>query len=44
MKLTTIADVLHCLEGTDGEEIILDEDTRVKAKGCIDEMLRLGND
>lgn len=44
MKLTTIADVLHCLEGSDGEEIILDEDTRVKAKVCIDEMLRLGND
>lgn len=44
MKLTTIADVLHCLEGSDGEEITLDEDTRVKAKVCIDEMLRLGND
>ena len=43
MKLTTIADVLHCLEGTDGEEIVLDEDTRIKAKRCIDEMLRLGN-
>lgn len=43
MKLTTIADVLHCLEGIDGEEITLDEDTRVKAKVCIDEMLRLGN-
>ena len=44
MKLTTIADVLHCLEGVDGEEITLNEDTRVKAKVCIDEMLRLGND
>lgn len=43
MKLTQLADVLHCLEGTDGEEIILDEETRIKAKGCIDEMLRLGN-
>lgn len=43
MKLTTIADVLHCLEGTDGEEIVLDEDIRLKAKRCIDEMLRLGN-
>lgn len=42
MKLTTIADVLHCLQGTDGEEIILDEDMRIKAKVCIDEMLRLG--
>ena len=44
MKLTQLADVLHCLEGSDGEEITLDEDTRVKAKVCIDEMLRLGND
>ena len=43
MKLTTIADVLHCLEGTDGEEIVLDEDIRLGAKRCIDEMLRLGN-
>lgn len=44
MKLTTIADVLHCLEGTDGEEIVLGEDIRLKAKRCIDEMLRLGNE
>lgn len=43
MQLTKLADVLHCLEGTDGEEITMDEDTRVKAKVCIDEMLRLGN-
>ena len=43
MQLTKLADVLHCLEGTDGEEITMDEDTRLKAKVCIDEMLRLGN-
>ena len=42
MKITSITDVLHCLEGIDGEEIILPEETRVKAKVCIDEMLRLG--
>lgn len=42
MKLTTIADVLHTLEGVDGEEIILDDDTIKKARVCIDEMLRLG--
>ena len=42
MQLTKIADVLHCLEGTDGEEITMDEDTRLKARVCIDEMLRLG--
>lgn len=43
MQLTKLADVLHCIEGIDGEEITMDEDTRLKAKVCIDEMLRLGN-
>lgn len=42
MKITTIADVLHCLEGTDGEEITAPEDALAKARRCIDEMLRLG--
>lgn len=43
MKVTTIADVLHTIEGKDGFEINIDEDERLKAKHCIDEMLRLGN-
>lgn len=42
MKITNITDVLHCLEGNDGEEIVLDDDVITKAKVCIDEMLRLG--
>ncbi len=42
MKLTTIADVLHCTLGTDGEEILLDDDTVSRAKHCIDEMLKRG--
>ena len=42
MKVTTIADVLHCLEGTDGEEILLGESVRLRAKKSIDEMIRLG--
>lgn len=42
MKLTTIADVLHAIEGTDGEEIILPPDLAEKARRPIDEMLRLG--
>ncbi|MBQ8825315.1 MAG: quinolinate synthase NadA [Ruminococcus sp.] len=42
MKITTIADVLHCLNGTDGEEILLDDSIIKDAKICIDEMLRLG--
>lgn len=43
MKLTTIVDVLDCCRGLAGEEIILDEDVRLKAKRCIDEMIRLGD-
>lgn len=42
MKLTTIADVMHAIEGTDGEEIVLSEELSVKARRPIDEMLRLG--
>lgn len=43
MKLTTLYDIYNCLKGTAGEEIVLDEDTRIKAKTCIDTMLTLGN-
>ena len=42
MRLTTLVDVLNCLKGTAGEEIILDEQTMNGARRCIDEMLRLG--
>ncbi len=42
MKLTTLPDVLNCILGTAGEEIILPEETRLKAKAAIDEMLRMG--
>lgn len=42
MKLTTLSDVYHCLLGDFGEEIVLDGETIVKAKRCLDEMLRLG--
>lgn len=44
MQLTKISSVLHCLEGKGGEEIILDEQTRLAAKRPIDRMLELGND
>ena len=43
MKATTLVDVLHCLQGVDGEEIQMPEDVMQKAKVCIEEMLRLGN-
>ena len=42
MKLTTLADVYNCVRGTGGEEIILEEKTRLAAKRCIDKMLELG--
>lgn len=42
MKITTLIDVLRCVEGTGGEEIVLDSETIVEAKKCIDMMLKLG--
>ncbi len=42
MRVTTLVDVLNCLNGTGGEEISLDEVTRLKAKACIDKMIELG--
>lgn len=42
MKATTLVDVLNCLNGTFGEEITMDEEKRLQAKHCIDEMIRLG--
>lgn len=39
MKLTTIADVLHCLEGSDGEEIVLSDEILAGARPCILKML-----
>lgn len=43
MQLTTISSVLNCLQGNGGEEIVLDEETRLAAKRSIDRMLELGN-
>ena len=42
MKATTLADVYHAVNGSGGEEIILDEDTISKARACIDKMIELG--
>lgn len=42
MKSTTLVDVLRVLRGQGGEEITMDEETRLAAKHCIDEMIRLG--
>ncbi len=48
MKLTTISSVYNTLlsaggmAGQYGEEILIDEETRISAKKCIDKMLELG--
>lgn len=42
MKLTTLADVYHCVKGDAGEEIILSEEIRLAAKKSLDAMLELG--
>ena len=42
MKATTLVDVLNCLKGEGGEEIILDEETIKEAVKPIEKMLELG--
>ncbi len=41
MKLTTLVDVYQCIAGEAGEEITLSDETREKAKKCIDTMLEM---
>ena len=42
MRLTTLPDILACLENRGGEEITMDEATMLDARRAIDEMIRLG--
>ncbi len=42
MKITTLADVLNCLEGQGGEEIVMDESLRSQAVKCIEKMIEYG--
>lgn len=42
MKITSLTDVLNCIKGIGGEEIIMDENIRISAKKCIDRMIELG--
>lgn len=42
MRLTTLIDVLNCLKGISGEEIILGNSIITKARKCIDRMIELG--
>lgn len=42
MKIITLADVLNCLEGKGGEEIVMDENLRQQAVKCINKMIEYG--
>ena len=42
MRMTTLGDVLACVKGFGGEEIILSDYILKESKKCIDEMLRIG--
>lgn len=42
MKLTTLMDVWHCVNGTGGEEIQLPDHVMTQARRCINTMLTLG--
>lgn len=41
MKITTLADLFNCCKNG-GEEIVMDEQTRLAAKKCIDKMIEYG--
>ncbi|MCD7871987.1 MAG: quinolinate synthase NadA [Clostridiales bacterium] len=42
MKITTLPEVYLCCRGEFGEEITLDEETRLKAEKCINKMIEYG--
>ncbi|MGN0497838.1 MAG: quinolinate synthase NadA [Acutalibacteraceae bacterium] len=42
MRLTTLVDVLNCVQGISGEEMIMDDETIQQARRCIDKMIELG--
>lgn len=42
MKMTTLGDVLNCVEGIGGEEITLSDEVMTKARACLDTMIKLG--
>lgn len=42
MKATTLVDVLKCVKGEGGEEILMSDETISQARKCIDKMIELG--
>jgi len=43
MKITSLTDIKNALNSVGGEEIVIEEQLRIKAKKCIDAMIELGN-
>ena len=42
MRITTLMDVYHCIQGTGGEEIVLPDEVMAGANRCISRMIELG--
>ena len=42
MRVTTLVDVLNCVQGISGEEMIMDDEMINQARRCIDKMIELG--
>lgn len=42
MRVTTLIDVLNCVQGISGEEMIMDDEMIKQARRCIDKMIELG--
>ena len=42
MRVTTLVDVLNCVQGVSGEEMVMDDETIRQARRCIDKMIELG--
>ncbi|MGN0441077.1 MAG: quinolinate synthase NadA [Acutalibacteraceae bacterium] len=42
MRVTTLVDVLNCVQGVSGEEMIMDDEMIKQARRCIDKMIELG--
>ena len=42
MRITSLMDIYHCIQGTGGEEIQLADEVMEQASKCIEKMIALG--
>ena len=42
MRITTLMDIYHCIEGNGGEKIVLSDEVLTQARRCIQRMIELG--